>query len=193
MWPWEHLAVGYLCYSLGARALGRTPPSDAAAAVVAVAALLPDLVDKPLSWGLGWFPSGYAVGHSALVAAPLGAGLLLAGYRRGRPALAVAAVVGYWSHLLADVFDPLRRGEPPLPGRVLWPVSDPAPYGTDYGLGRGVVYLDRLAATLAAAPPADLLSYLLLPAATAALWALDGAPGPGLAVRAAGRVRRHFR
>jgi hypothetical protein len=126
MWPWEHLAAGYLLYSLGVRAFGRDPPSDGAAVALVIASLLPDLVDKALSWGLGWFPSGYAVGHSAFVAVPVGLGVLLAGYWFSRPRWGVAFVVGYWAHLLADVANPLRNGEP-VRGACCGPSSRPNP------------------------------------------------------------------
>lgn len=190
MWPWEHVAVGYLLYSLGSRLLGRAPPSAGAAGALAVGGLLPDLVDKPLSWGLGWFPSGYAVGHSAFVALPLGLAVLVAGRRLDHKRWAVGFVVGYWAHLSADVANPLRNGNPVAPGRVLWPVVEADPYATDLGLGRGLAYLDDLLAELATMPPADiLLVYLLLPGATVTLWVLDGAPGVAVLARAAGGVR----
>jgi hypothetical protein len=50
-----------------------------AAALVAVAALLPDLVDKPLSWWLDVLPAGTSLAHS------------LTGFL---PAAAVASAVG---------------------------------------------------------------------------------------------------
>jgi len=189
MWPWEHLAVGYLAYSLGLRALDRDPPTDGEAAALALATQLPDLVDKPLSWELGWFPSGHAVGHSALVAVPLATVLLwrTRGTDRFRPT--VAAAVGWWSHLLADVLDPLRRGDPPVPDRLLWPLSDPAPYESDLGLARGVVYGRRLLAELASVEPATVALYLLLVAAATAVWVADGHPGTGLVRRATAPLR----
>lgn len=194
MWPWEHLAVGYVLYSLGARALGRDPPTAAAVVVLAVATQAPDLVDKPLSWGLGWFPSGFAVGHSAFVAVPVGLVALHVGRRHDRPELGVAFVLGYWSHLLADVANPLRYGDRVRPERVLWPVSEATPYETDYGLRRGLVYLEEFLTELSTMPPTTVvLLSLLLPAATIGLWVLDGAPGVGLVTSAVGGVRRKDR
>lgn len=189
MWPWEHLAVGYLAYSLGLRALRREPPSDTEALALALATQLPDLVDKPLSWGAGWFPSGHAVGHAALVAVPVGVAALwrLRGTDRAR--LAVAGVVGWWGHVLADVLDPLRRGDPPAPGRALWPLSNPAPYESDLGLGRGVVYGRRLLADLSTVDPVPVALYLLLAASTVAVWVADGHPGTGVVRRATAVLR----
>ncbi|MFC6964015.1 hypothetical protein ACFQL7_23110 [Halocatena marina] len=54
MWPWSHAAVGYLCYSIGTRLVGRRPTTGPTVAVL-FGALLPDLVDKPLSWVFGQF------------------------------------------------------------------------------------------------------------------------------------------
>lgn len=186
MWPWEHIAVGYLLLSLGLRTVGREPPSDAAALLVGFGSLLPDLVDKPLSWGLGLFPTGYALGHSAFLALPVGLFVIDIGVNRDRLLPAAGFVVGYWSHLAADVLDPLRYGLPPLPGRVLWPAVAGVPYEQDLGLGRGVTYLEDFLATLATVDLVTLVGlYLLLPLATLCLWLLDGVPGIRFLIRAA--------
>jgi hypothetical protein len=70
MWPWEHVVVGYLAYSAVSHAVAGRAPSGRAAIAVAFAALLPDLVDKPLAWGLGVLPSGRSFAHSLVVAVP---------------------------------------------------------------------------------------------------------------------------
>jgi hypothetical protein len=184
MWPWEHAAVGYLAYSLALRTLGKDPPSDGGTVLLLFGTQLPDLVDKPLSWGLGVFPTGYAIGHSVLVALPLGAIVLAAGVRASRVRPAVAFVVGYWAHLIADVMNPLRYRAPPAPERILWPLVPGTPYDQDLGLKRGVAYLGEFLATLQSMDPVSLVVvYLLLPAGTALLWLRDGAPGVGVVVR----------
>lgn len=179
MWPWEHAAVGYLLYSLGLRAFGRDPPSGREAVLLLVATQVPDLVDKPLSWVLGVFPTGYALGHSAFVAVPVGTAVLAASRVRGRGRLGVALVAGYWAHLAADVLSPLRSGGPPVPERVLWPVVPGTPYEADLGAGRGVAYLTEFVGSLATADPLTLVAYLLLPIATLVVWIRDGTPGIG--------------
>jgi len=193
MWPWEHAAIGYLIYSLGRRALGREPPGETDTAVLAVATHLPDLVDKPLSWGVGWFPSGYAVAHSVFVAVPFGVGALALGRHLDRQWLGIAFVVGYWSHLLGDALNPLRTGGRAGIERVLWPFVEVAPYDVDYGIGRGIVYLREFVAAIAAMDPLDmLLLYVLLPATTLAVWALDGAPGSTIPTRIGSAVRERL-
>lgn len=193
MWPWGHVAVGYLAYSLGRRLLGREPPTDLAVLVLLPASLLPDLVDKPLSWWLDLFPTGYAVGHSALVAIPLGLAALAAGVRRDRVGPATAFVVGYWSHLAGDVFSGVLLGDGPAYGVVLWPLVERAPYATEYGaVERGLVYLREFATAAATAErPLALIAVYLAPGCLALLlWLLDGGPGLRTVTRSARWVAR---
>jgi hypothetical protein len=190
MWPWEHLALGYLLYSLGGRALDRGPPADGGVAALAVGTQAPDLVDKPLSWGLGWFPTGFAVGHSVFVAVPACLAVLWAARRRGRPDLGGGFVVGVLSHLGGDLLSPLRSGGTVAVGRLLWPVSTQAPYESDRGLRRGIAYLERFLADLSAMDAGAVGPSVLLSAATVLLWLRDGRPGPALLWRGVGRLRR---
>jgi len=178
MWPWEHAAVGYVCYSIANRLLAGRPPEGGPVLALALGTQFPDLVDKPLSWGLELFPTGYAVGHSALVAVPAGVALVAAAVRRGRGRVATAFVFGYWSHLVADLFSPLRTGDGVGWDRVLWPVVERQPYGDDLGLGRGLLYLLEYLADVGRSDLQTLLVvHLGLTALTVALWLCDGAPG----------------
>lgn len=185
MWPWEHVGVGYLSYSLACRALGRTPPSDGPVVVLIAGALLPDLVDKTLSWGLGWFPSGYAAAHSVFLAVPLG----LAAIARNRR-LGVAFAVGYWTHLLGDVVNPVRTGDPVDVTRVLWPVVAADPYTVDRGLGRGLLYLREFLAAIPTLNLANLFLLVALPVFTALIWVLDGMPAAAYPWRLLRAIRR---
>lgn len=191
MWPWEHAAVAYLLYLLGVHTVGDGPSEGREVLVLVVAAQGPDVIDKPLSWGLGVFPSGYAAGHSVLLAVPIGTLVLLAARRRGRVRLVAVAVFGYWSHLLADVLTPLRSGGSLAVGRVLWPLVTMPPYSRDLGLRRALVYLARFLGNLTTMDPTTaFIRYLALPLAVLVLWVLDGAPGVGTITRALGAVRR---
>lgn len=179
MWPWEHLAVGYLLYSLGSRAVRGERPSETGTLVLLFGTQLPDLVDKPLSWGLGLFPSGFAIAHSVFVAVPVGVVAVVVADRLDHRQLGVALAVGYWSHLLADVVNTLRFGQDLGVERVLWPLVTHDPYATDYGLARGWVYLTEFVRELATMEvTAVLVLYVLVPLPGLLLWVADGSPGP---------------
>lgn len=176
MWPWDHVAIAYVLYSIVRRLAGERPSTEVF--VLGGAALLPDVLDKTLSWGFDVFPSGYAVGHSALVAVPVGAAVIALAAGRRRLEVGLAFVVGYWSHLLADVaWGALVYGSPPFE-RVLWPVVEFEPYATRRGLlDRALYYLGDLAGTLAGADPALIVAYLTPLGVSVLLWVLDGVPG----------------
>ena len=122
MWPWEHLAVGYLAYAVPSRLLGGRVPGNAEILLLAVATQLPDLIDKPLSWGLDVLPSGLSLAHSLFFAVPVTLSLLLLAWRRGLPRLGVAFGVGYYTHLIGDALYPFLIGRDVLPTFLLWPL-----------------------------------------------------------------------
>jgi len=177
MWPWEHLAVGYLFYSGGVHLWYRRPPTESAVFVLALATQLPDLVDKPLAWSFRVLPHGLSLAHSLVFAVPFLAVVALVADRYGRRELGVAATVGYLSHLASDVlYGPLTGGRA-NPAFLLWPLierpAEPRPglvvrvedlfesFLGFLGTPTGRVYL---AASLAA------MTGVL------ALWVYDGAP-----------------
>lgn len=121
MWPWGHLAVGYVAYSLLERLRGREVGGQSAL-VLAVSSQLPDLVDKPLAWVFDVTPTGFGVAHSVFVAIPLGVLALVASERRDAGAVGRAIVVGWWSHLAADVLVAVIGERHYTTERVLWPV-----------------------------------------------------------------------
>lgn len=178
MWPWEHLAVGYLLYSLYTHARGQGPPLTLPVVVLVLATQLPDLIDKPLAWGFGVLPTGRSLAHSLLFATPaivlVGVSGLLARVPRTAPAFAL----GYLSHLAGDVAYPLiTEGELRL-GFLLWPIVPAADNGALGGFGhlREVVM--------------EFTEFLLTPRGTMYLlfdgslfllallvWTVDGMPG----------------
>ncbi|HET7325515.1 MAG TPA: metal-dependent hydrolase, partial [Halococcus sp.] len=111
MWPWGHLAVGYLLYSAFARRRFDRPPDDAAALCVAVGTQFPDIVDKPLAWTFHLLPSGRSFAHSLLTAAIVCGVVGWYAHRREQPHVATAFAVGYVSHLFTDALSPLLGGE----------------------------------------------------------------------------------
>ena len=123
MWPWEHLAFGYLLYSVCCHAFWREAPRERDAAVVAAATLLPDVIDKPLGWWLAVLPGGRTFGHSLLVAVPAIALVALVGWYLHANRSAFGFAVGYLSHLVGDVVYPLVvKGELRM-GFLLWPLT----------------------------------------------------------------------
>lgn len=178
MWPWEHLAVGYACYSLWRRVRGTRPPGDAEAWAVVFGSLLPDLVDKPLAWTFGVLSSGVSVAHSVLVAVPVALGAWLASRRVGAAPVGAAFAVGYLLHLPADLAYPLALGGRVVPEVLLWPFG-PETAPARAGLLANVrFYLEVLFARLRTPRGAVYLAFeaALLAGALAGWWA-DGRPG----------------
>jgi hypothetical protein len=166
MWPWGHFAVGFLCYRGWCAVRGTTPSHGRALVVLAVATQLPDLVDKPLAWELGFLVSGRSLGHSLLVGLPIL--LVLWHLLADRRHYWVAFTIGYLSHLAGDGIQPLLAGEYTFLTYLVWPL-----FGTPYG---GV--------------DVGIIEYLLTPELTASylgqwglfllaivVWAVDGFPG----------------
>jgi hypothetical protein len=181
VWPWEHLAFGYLLFALGTRARSGRPPSDRATIALAVGTQLPDLVDKPLAWWLGVLPSGISLAHSIFFALPLTAAVAVVAARRGERPVGVAFAVGYLSHIAGDGIYPLAVSGDVSVGYMLWPLVptavDDGPFLATVdtlwvafvgflGTPRGRLYL-----------AVEVLFMLLV----VALWLYDG--GPGLRVR----------
>lgn len=177
MWPWDHAAVGYLLLSAATRLGWRRPPARQAGVVAVFAALLPDLIDKPLSWGLALLPSGRSLGHSLLFALLLVVlvGAVTVAARRREFGLAFG--IGYLSHLAGDVAYPLFvKGELRL-GFLFWPLVTGEPSGS----GGGLPYLTELVAEFVAflLTPAGLLyvaADIALLGGAAAVWLLDSRP-----------------
>lgn len=121
--PWEHAAVGYIGYSLLVHGVYRDQPTTPETLVVVGAALLPDLIDKPLAWQFDVFTTGHALAHSVFFAVPAVAAVLWLAWVRGRERLGIAFAVAYLLHLPGDVFPTyLVSGEMPLE-RMVWPIG----------------------------------------------------------------------
>ncbi|ELZ10992.1 membrane-bound metal-dependent hydrolase [Halovivax asiaticus JCM 14624] len=178
MWPWEHVAFAYLLASLISRGVYGKSPDGRVALAAGFGALFPDLVDKPLSWTVGVFPSGYAVAHSAFVY-PVFALLVWSRLgRRGSEPLAVAFLVGHASHLVGDVVYPFVLGDELALTAVLWPIlpSPPAPTGAGL-IARTTFFLREWVVRLRALELGPLFVFeLALAGAVVAVWLYDGAP-----------------
>jgi len=174
MWPWGHLAVGYLVYVVWARR-NATPQRSRTLLVVAFATQLPDLIDKPLAWTLSVLPSGRSLGHSLFTATILVAVVYYLVRRDNRADVAPAFAIGYLSHCLSDLGPDVVAGV--LTGDasqlrwatyLLWPLYPPPPYPHDTS------FVSQFATfTL---DPYGLFQFLLV-ALALAVWVRSGMPG----------------
>lgn len=127
MWPLGHVAVAYLCYTLSTRWRLNAPPDGLAVVVLAFGAVVPDLVDKPLSWYAGALPTGRTLAHSLVFLIPLCIGLYLLARRYDRGELSIAFAIGSISHALVDALPALWRADSSA-GFLLWPLIPVEPY-----------------------------------------------------------------
>ena len=191
MFPWGHLAVGYLCYSVLCHLAGRRP-GEYPTLALALGTQFPDLVDKPLSWMFDLLPAG-VFAHTVFVAVPVWIVVLAVAYWRSRTSIGFAFVVGYASHLPADVLPSVALGNELNYWFLFWPVmarpgvdvSDPI---VGPGAGAGLIanadyyfvqYVQQLLGPV-------LVAYVGLFVLVFVLWLYDGHPG----IRALGNVVR---
>ena len=172
MWPWTHLAVGYLLVSLLWRLRARRV-DGAVALAAALGTQFPDLVDKPLAWVFGVLPAGRSLTHSVFTAAAMSAVVLYTAGRGDRDDPALAFVVGYGSHLAGDALPKLPAGDFDSLTFLLWPLLPLPEYD---GADPVVANLGEVAA----APVAYLLASpgrLVMLVLVVAVWSADGFPG----------------
>ncbi|WP_117595244.1 metal-dependent hydrolase [Haloprofundus halophilus] len=184
MWPWEHLAFGYVLYSLFRHTTGRSPTGPEVF-VLAAATQFPDLVDKPLSWTFGVVPTGYGLAHSVFLVPVFAVAALLLAKRLGGVMWGAAFVVGHLSHLVGDVIYPLVEGDALSFDPLLWPLVNNTGAAPEAGsLELVVYYLARWLVDIVRLDVSLLLAFeLTLAAFVFGLWAYDGFPGVATAVR----------
>ncbi|ELY41993.1 metal-dependent hydrolase [Natronorubrum tibetense] len=177
MFPWEHLAFAYVLYSLFANAVLRRAPTSRETVAVVIGSQLPDLVDKPLAWTFGITETGYSVGHSIFVAPIVCLAVYAVAARRDDRLVAGAFTLAYGSHLVIDVYDPLRESSRFEPRVVLWPLESP-PSGDHGGfLDHFALYFVRYVNELLTGGVTPSVALQLgLGLAVVALWLVDGAP-----------------
>jgi len=161
---WVHAAVAYLAYR-GVLAVGSTDqPRDIAVLAVVGAALLPDIVDKPLSFVVPSLPSR-SIAHSLFTVALASLVILYVTRRADRWGYGVASVFGYLSHIGADLVDSQAIPEEPLVF-VFWPLI------TDYH------HIDSIGGLLALVRPTPyVILQMVLTVLGVGLWVYDGKPG----------------
>ncbi len=178
MWPWEHVVVGYLAYSLLCHLYYRDSPGGLETVAVVFASVLPDLIDKPLAWEYGLFESGYALGHSIFFAVPLSIAVGLLARQVGRTRVGIAFGLGYLLHLPADVLDGYLRGGVYNHNILLWPLERGAGYGEEPGFhDQFLHHFGQYREELTAGDPSTyILAQLGLTVLVALVWLYDGAP-----------------
>ena len=168
MWPWGHLAVAYLCYTVYTNYRLNEQPAAVPVVLLGFGALFPDLVDKPLAWYLGVLPTGRTLAHSLLVLVPLSIGVILLARRYDRSEYGVAFAIGAISHALVDaapvLWDPTASAD-----FLLWPLVSVDTYES----GAPTV-LELLQGSLT--DPYFLSEFVLL-AITLVVWRHHGYPG----------------
>ena len=170
MWPWGHLAVGYLAFTLAVRTRTERRPRGGETLVLLIWTQFPDLVDKPLALTFGVLPSGRSLAHSLLVAVPILVFVTWYAHRRGYGILGIAAATGYLTHLAGDSLRPAVTGGFEDLAFLAWPITTLPPSSRPGGHG----ILDILFSV--GATPYAVFQFVLVGVAAAA-WVADGSPG----------------
>jgi hypothetical protein len=185
MWPWGHLAFGYILYSLGSRlAVGRPPQTLATVIALSVGTQFPDLVDKPLAWWLGVIPNGRSLAHSVFTFVLISVAAYLLARRIQRRVPVGAFSFGYLSHIVGDALPAVIRNDAEGTLFFLWPLVPAVEYPTGKSLFAHLANVE-LTPLFAA--------QLLMAALVTGLWWVDGRPGWLDARSASRRVVRELR
>lgn len=175
MWPWGHLAVGYLIYVVWAQHRQDSIQRPLAILALVIGTQFPDAVDKPLAWTVTVLPSGRSFAHSLLTAGVIIAVLYRISQHFNRRDAVLAFSIGYVSHILSDLgpevvgglllgdFDQLQWMT-----YLVWPLLPVPPYPSD----------DSFLAHFAAfSVDPYVTAQLGLFATAVAVWVWSGAPG----------------
>ena len=178
MWPWEHLAVGYLVYSLLVHLTDGRAPAAGGAIAVGLGTQFPDLVDKPLGWGTAILPSGPSLAHSLVFALPCILGVGIVAVALDRTDLGAAFGIGYLSHLPGDVVYPVLLGGDLNLSFLFWPVTSASGSQPTAMFAYVQELFAQFTAVLATPQGAFYLAFeALLILGTLVIWFFDGAPG----------------
>ena len=180
MWPWGHLAVGYLLYSGTNHLLTGSRPSPRAVFWLAIATQLPDLIDKPLAYWWHFLPEGRTLAHSYVFLGPLCLGVVLATRYLSASDVGAAFSIGVLSHPLADGLGAIHTANWEMLTYLVWPIL-PAP---DYEADSFAHHVDQLMAlietlrsgSVTAAGWEPIVLELSIVAVVLLLWVYDGMP-----------------
>lgn len=175
MWPWGHVGVAYILYSLYSRGRFRRPPRPEAALAVVFGSQFADLLDKPLAV-LGVLPHGRFLAHSLLGTAVLLVVVYGAAVALARVDLATAFVVGHLSHLVVDIPPRAFLGYPANTEFLFWPVLSHPTFMFYERLFEPPAIVE-LVVTPLTYPGLFMGLEILLFGVGLTLWAIDGCPG----------------
>ncbi|WP_227379070.1 metal-dependent hydrolase [Haladaptatus halobius] len=175
MWPWGHLAVGYLCYVAAIKLRSEGEQTLFTLVAVAVGTQFPDLIDKPLAWSTTILPSGRSFAHSLITATLIIGIVYWIGQRLDSEEGALAFGIGYLSHSIFDlgprvVFGFLTGDLSQLKWTtyLLWPLLPSPPYPHDSSFHEHFIAL-----TL----DPYMITQLVLLGVAVAVWIITGMPG----------------
>jgi membrane-bound metal-dependent hydrolase YbcI (DUF457 family) len=161
---WVHAAVAYLLYRLILRLAGAGRLNGGAVLALISGALLPDIIDKPLSFIFSSLPSR-SLSHSIFTTVLVVVIAVYIARRLNRWEIGAAYTIGYLSHLGADLVDYFF-----IPGETLlfvfWPLV------TDYH------HIDTVHELLSLLSPTPyVLVQSMVTILGIGLWINDGKPG----------------
>lgn len=143
---------------------------------VVIGSQLADVIDKPLAWWVGIFPTGRDLGHSLLFAVVVIAVVYAAAIERDRLETATAFTIAHLSHLLADLSPRLLLGYPFGSEFLLWPVVSHNTFGYNEQLFDPPAAVE-LIVTPFTDPGVYLALELTLVVVAIGVWIADGRPG----------------
>ena len=176
MWPWGHLGVAYILYSLYSRGRFRRPPRPEPALAVVIGSQFADLIDKPLAWGLGILPGGRTLAHSLVFAGILIVVVYAIAFATERVETATAFILAHLSHLIADLPPRLLLGYPVGTEFLFWPFLPQPAFGYNERVFEPPAVVEFIVTPLTD-PLLFSLFELLLFGLAIGLWYLDGRPG----------------
>ncbi|QFU82328.1 metal-dependent hydrolase [Natronorubrum aibiense] len=137
MWPWGHLAVAYLVYSMYQQRTDQRPRA-LPVIVLAIGSQFPDLIDKPFAWSFDILPGGRTLTHSVFFALLLLPAVYLVALRFKRSDIGTAFAIGHVSHLLADIPPAtLLTADGSALTFLFWPFLEPPAYESVDGILAG--------------------------------------------------------
>lgn len=183
MWPWGHLAVGYLLYASYTRLTTERPPTEVATITLALGTQFPDLIDKPLAWWVAVLPNGRSLAHSLFTVLAISTILVVVFHHRRQLPIALSFIVGSLSHLFADALHPAVTGDFSSLGFLAWPLVPAIEYETEKSFLAhfATLQLDAIHAF-----------ELVLVALAVGWWIRDGVPGLQTALALPGKLSRRL-